>query len=455
MVAGRRVLAGFLWLLVGCEQPPATLPRADAGADRDAAPIGLQIVTTELPVARFGGVYEAHLAAQGGLPPFHWELPRGALPRGMWLQADEGAIVSPGVEEDGVFGIVLRVTDAAGAIDERALVVVVDRALGLARGALPRAYHGHPYDERVGAVGGRPPYAFALAGGSLPDGMQTSSDGRVSGQPTEDGDFSFRVAVTDAEGANAEGEVALRVLGPFAAVDRSVRDLAFCFARRTVTLPVRQSFEVARVRVAVRLSAADVSRMVLTVLSPAGTEVYLTGGGVLQGEAIDAVFGDDVEPIESLDLVTGENTAGDWTLTLYDPRCPYPARLEEVAVVLEPRDGPGESLVVEGWPRSLEAGRPSLRVAGGGLDQSTLDLRVERYAPGPNGVREGGGGDDEWLGTADAAWSTTLDAMTATVDANGHVVAGAETGAGTVSWEVEGGSGGTLPLLVLPPDWVP
>ena len=432
------------------------LPPPDAGADaapEDAASGPLRIVTTELPRARYGSLYEAALTAVGGQPPLRWDISRGALPRGAWLQ-EGGTIVAPTVEQDGVFGLVARVTDAAGAADERAFVLVVDRALGIGRALMPRVYQGLSYNELVGAVGGRPPYDFSFAGGALPNGLHLSNLGRVSGQATEQGEFSFRVAVTDIDGTTAEGDVALRVLGPFVVADRGGRDLEFCFARRVTTLPVRTSFEVDRVRVAVRLQADDVSRMVLTMISPAGTEAYLTVGGAGADGEIDTVFGDDVEPAESLDVFGGENAAGSWTLTLYDPRCPYPAQLAEVAIILTPRDGPEDSLVVEGWTASLEAGRPSVRVAGGGLDQSRLDLRVERYGAGDNGVPEGGGGDDEWLGTADATWSTTVDAAIATVGEDGSVVAGAETGSGTVTWQVDGRSG-TLPLVVLPPDWVP
>lgn len=451
----RLVVALGALFAVACEPPPSALPSRDAGADaspEDAASGALRIVTTELPAGRFGAVYEAPLVARGGEGPLSWEVLRGALPEGAWLQ-EEGTLVAPRLEEDGVFGFVVRVTDAAGATDERPFVLVVDRDLTVLSAALPRGYVDWRYEQRIAVGGGRPPYAFTQAGGSLPEGLEVTADGRVTGEPFQEGSFTVRVEVTDAAGGRIEGDVSLAVYGPYVSVDRAVRDLEFCFARRFATVPVRGAFEVASVRVAVRFEAADVSRTVLTLLSPRGTEVYLTMGGI-EGATIDTVFGDDTESAESLAAFAGETGGGTWTLTLYDPRCPYPALLEEVAIILEPRQGPEESLVVEGWAASLESGRPSVRIAGGGLDQSALALTVERYAPGPNGQPEGGAGDDEWLGTADAAWSTTIDPAAATVGADGQVTAGSETGAGTITWEA-GGRSGTLPLTVLPPDWVP
>jgi hypothetical protein len=438
-----------------CEPPPSALPASDAGDDAappDAGPTALHIVTTELPAGRFGAVYEVLLVDEGGEAPLRWDVVRGSLPSGAWLQGT-GTLVAPHLDEEGVFGFVARVTDAAGARDERAFVLVVERDLTILTTVLPRAYVGHRYEQRIVVAGGRPPYSFTQVGGALPAGLEVTDDGRVVGEAFEEGVFEVRVAVTDVDAARVEADVGLRVYGPYVSIDPAVRDLEFCFARRFATVQVRGAFEIARASVAVRLEANDVSRLVLTVVSPRGTEVYLTIAG-MEGEVIDTVFGDDTPSAEPLEALVGETGGGTWTLTLYDPRCPYPAQLEEVAIILEPRQGPEESLVVEGWTAALEAGRPAVRIAGGGLELSSLALTIERYGAGSNGQPEGGAGDDEWLGTADATWSTTALPEAATVGLGGRITAGEETGAGTITWEALGRSG-TLPLSVFPPDWVP
>jgi hypothetical protein len=243
------------------------------------------------------------------------------------------------------------------------------------------------------------------------------------------------------------------VWGPIAAVDRTVREVQLCFARRLLSLPVDRPEQVGSVRIALRITAADVSRLVLTVVSPSGSEVYLRTGGD-EGGTIDAVFGADEESLEPLDWLAGEPALGTWTVTLYDPRCPYPLTVEEVALVFSDPRGVADYVRIEGWAASREAGRPSLRVAGGGLDQSSLTLEVVRWSVGPNGVPEGGAGDDERVGSLEATWSTTLDPAAATLgEHTGLLTSGELTGSGLIYWE-SAGARGALPVAIYPPDWV-
>ncbi|WP_342089331.1 alpha-L-fucosidase [Dyadobacter sp. OTU695] len=52
------------------------------------------------------------------------------------------------------------------------------------------------------AEGGTPPYAWALAGGALPKGLQLDKNGRIYGMPTKEGNYSFTAKVTDSKGAS-------------------------------------------------------------------------------------------------------------------------------------------------------------------------------------------------------------------------------------------------------------
>jgi hypothetical protein len=237
-------------------------------------------------------------------------------------------------------------------------------------------------------------------------------------------------------------------------VDHSIRDLRFCFARRTLGLAVQGAFQVERVDVVTRITASDTSRLVVTVISPSGTEVYLRVGGD-EGTVIDTAWGAEEEPIEPLEALEGEAGQGRWTVTLYDPRCPYPVTVEELGLVFRPRAAKGPYLRVEGWAASLEAGRPGVRIAGGGLDQSSIALEVVQWDAGEDGVAQGGGNDDVRLGPVAARWETTLAAEAGTIDPDtGVLVAGEETGSGELRWQTDG-EGGSLPVAVYPPDWVP
>lgn len=450
-------LLAALVVASGCEAPPGRLP-ADAGIPSPVTDAGdsLRITTDALADGEWGVVYSFDLAAAGGEGPYAWEVVGGTLPQNTWLQP-EGRIVSPALGEEGRFAVVVEVTDMSGLQARRALPFTVLRDLTLPAEPLPRAYVSRPYDATIPATGGEPPRRFELLAGTLPDGLALDGSGRITGTPTREGPEALRLRVSDSAGNVAEVETTLWVWGPIAIVDDAVREVRFCFARRLFELRVADPFQVEAVDLAVHVAAADPSRLVITLISPSGTEVYVRNGTddpQVLGD-LDVVFGAEEPPFEPLDAFVGEPAQGTWTVTLFDPRCPYPMTVREIALVLHDRTGDEDTLRVKGWTASLEAGRPSVRVAGGGIDQSTLALEVVRYSVGPNGIAEGGQGDDVRLGTLPARWGTTLDPAVAVLDEQtGVLTAGGATGAGTVSWEAAGG-GGVLPVVVLPPDWVP
>ena len=65
--------------------------------------------------------------------------------------------------------------------------------------------------QTLTAAGGKAPYTWTVAGGSLPPGMGLSSAGVLSGTPTNAGVYTFSLKVTDAAGAFAVETVTLTV----------------------------------------------------------------------------------------------------------------------------------------------------------------------------------------------------------------------------------------------------
>lgn len=57
------------------------------------------------------------------------------------------------------------------------------------------------YAEFLEATGGTLPYTFTVTAGALPDGLSLSSDGAITGTPTEPGTYSFTVTATDSAGS--------------------------------------------------------------------------------------------------------------------------------------------------------------------------------------------------------------------------------------------------------------
>ena len=77
---------------------------------------------------------------------------------------------------------------------------------------LPNGTVGLRYQREVRAVGGKPPYVFTLAEGSLPDGLSLDPAGPLGGIPTKAGLYRFRLSVEDGAGRVAAQAYVLRIL---------------------------------------------------------------------------------------------------------------------------------------------------------------------------------------------------------------------------------------------------
>ncbi|HZP63150.1 MAG TPA: putative Ig domain-containing protein [Terriglobales bacterium] len=62
---------------------------------------------------------------------------------------------------------------------------------------LPKAYVQQPFQARLDARGGTPPYKWEVTDGSLPEGIALQRDGELEGTPTQAGEFHFTATVTD------------------------------------------------------------------------------------------------------------------------------------------------------------------------------------------------------------------------------------------------------------------
>jgi hypothetical protein len=71
-------------------------------------------------------------------------------------------------------------------------------ALSITTTSLPGATVGVAYSASLSAAGGTPPYAWTVASGSLPAGVTVSTGGVLSGTPTQFGQASFTLQVSDA-----------------------------------------------------------------------------------------------------------------------------------------------------------------------------------------------------------------------------------------------------------------
>jgi|GEM_PF-3811993 len=77
--------------------------------------------------------------------------------------------------------------------------------------SLPHASVGHLYSASLAATGGKAPYTWHIASGTLPPGLTLSTSGHVRGKPTSKGSHSFTVAVTDANHLSRAKVLAINV----------------------------------------------------------------------------------------------------------------------------------------------------------------------------------------------------------------------------------------------------
>jgi Putative Ig domain len=69
--------------------------------------------------------------------------------------------------------------------------------LSITTKSLPGATAGTAYASPLSAAGGKAPYSWSLASGTLPTGVTVNSAGSLSGTTTQTGQFAFTVQVTD------------------------------------------------------------------------------------------------------------------------------------------------------------------------------------------------------------------------------------------------------------------
>src|SRR6185295_4798306 len=102
--------------------------RDDAGSSYGSfwnnSPAPLQIITSNLPPGNVGSPYFGALIAFGGVQPQSWSILSGALPPGLTLVPNSGAI-SGTPTNAGTFNFTARVMDSGGNHFERSFFIGV------------------------------------------------------------------------------------------------------------------------------------------------------------------------------------------------------------------------------------------------------------------------------------------------------------------------------------------
>jgi hypothetical protein len=184
----------------------ATDSTADSGALKmKINPMLLRVMTSSLPGSEVGASYSVTLQGTGGTAPYKWSLKSGALPGGLSLNANTGAITGVPTTAGTVGSLVFQLSDASQTVaDSAKFDIQVITAPSVVTASLPASEVGAAYSASLQATGGTGSYAWVLKSGSLPAGLSLAAGGVVAGTPTVSGNFGSLVfQVTDTNSVNA------------------------------------------------------------------------------------------------------------------------------------------------------------------------------------------------------------------------------------------------------------
>jgi hypothetical protein len=161
----------------------------------------LNITSTSPPAAVINKAYSTTLTATGGVGPFTWNVISGTLPGGLTMSSS--GVISGTATSTGSSTFTVQVTDSqtpTHAVNSAGLTLKVNNPLALTTTSIDIAAVNVPYQFTLTATGGVAPYTWSITSGSLPSGIQLSSQfGVFFGTATAEGSFPITLQVADAE----------------------------------------------------------------------------------------------------------------------------------------------------------------------------------------------------------------------------------------------------------------
>ncbi|KAF0193586.1 MAG: putative autotransporter protein putative Ig domain-containing protein, partial [bacterium] len=165
-----------------------------------------------------GSPYDQAITINGVAAPITVNLMSGSLPPGLSLIPPGGRGVDVRIQgtpsTSGTFNFTLQVTDNNGCIGTQAYALVINCiAITVSPASLPNGQAGAVYSQAITASGGKIPYVFSLASGTLPPGLGVVASGGLVGTPTTAGTFNFTIQARDASGCTGARNYTISITG--------------------------------------------------------------------------------------------------------------------------------------------------------------------------------------------------------------------------------------------------
>ena len=198
VISGTPTVAGSAQF--GVRAMDASLP---VGQSVTAA-LSITVAPTANPAnAKVGVPYWSNVGSFSGVAPFRWSVIDGALPVGLTLNSNSGAISGTPTAE-GKFAFTVQIVDSkrprATKVNKALKIAVAPVAINITPATLASGAKGVRYSAVLAASGGVPGYGFKVTGGVLPAGLDLDNRGVLTGKPTTRRTYTFVVTATDKYG---------------------------------------------------------------------------------------------------------------------------------------------------------------------------------------------------------------------------------------------------------------